>query len=51
MFILFVMLFIAFIFHRLCSADTWSHTHWLFVDNTVVWCVHFAPDKVKSVLF
>lgn len=27
-----------------------SHFHWLFVDNTIVCCVHFAPEKVKYVL-
>lgn len=51
MFIPFVMLLIAFIFQCLCSAEMRSHSHWLFVGSTVVWYVHFAPDKVKSVFF
>jgi len=51
MFMLFVMLLITFVFLCLGSAEMQSRYHWLFVDNTIVWCVHFAPDKVESVLF
>lgn len=50
MFILFVVLLIASIFLRLWSPEMQNHSHCLFV-GTVVWCVHFAPDKVKPVLF
>lgn len=50
MFILFILLSIALIFLYFSSVEMQSHSHWLFVDNTIVWCVHLAPNKVKSVL-
>lgn len=48
MFILFTTY--SFHFSRFSSVEMQSHSHCLFVDNTIVWCVHFAPDKVKPVL-
>lgn len=50
MFILFVLLLIAFIFLCFWNVEMQSHCHWLFVDNTIVFCVHMAPEKVKYVL-